>query len=151
MENVRVYHMPACRMVSSGRGMFGEGILENFSDWFGTQPREMFPRDYLWFDGQGFAWYYMYSEGMDVPEQFEVVDFPGGLYAVVTGKDNDDASYKAVMAMLDAFIADSRSFERDPERAELGNIISSPEVSEALGYEQMDYYVPIRIKKSLLL
>lgn len=36
--------------------------------------------------------------------------------------------------------------EIDPERRELGNIITSPAVKEALGYEQMDYYYPVRVK-----
>lgn len=146
MQGVRIYSMPACRMVSSGRAMFGEGILEAFSDWLGTLPREMFPKDYLWFDGQGFVWYYVYEEGMEIPERCEIVDFPGGLYAVSTGKDADDESYAAVMAALNDFIASSKCFEKDPSRAELGNIITPPEAAGALGYEQMDYYMPIRLK-----
>lgn len=146
MEAVRVYYIPECKMVSSGRGMFGEGVLEAFSEWFGMQPCGAFPKDYLWFDGQGFVWYYVYSEGMDVPERFEIVDFPGGLYAVATGKDNDSASYDAVMAALNGFIESSGCFERDPARAELGNIITPPEAAKAMGYEQMDYYMPIRRK-----
>ena len=147
MEKVRIYDMPPCKMVSSGRGMFGDGVLEAFSEWFGTQPREMFPKDYLWFDGQGFAWYYIYHEGMEVPESFEIVDFPGGLYAVVTGKDNDSESYKAVQNALNEFLSANDRFEKDPDRAELGNIITPPQVAEALGYEQMDYYTPIRVKR----
>lgn len=146
MQGVRVYHMPASRMVSSGRGMFGDGVLEAFSEWFSAQPRGMFPKDYLWFDGQGFVWYYVYEEGMEVPEKYEIVDFPGGLYAVATGKDNDSESYEAVMAELNAFIASSGCFDKDPDRAELGNIITPPEAATVLGYEQMDYYMPIRLK-----
>ena len=145
MESVRIHSMPACRMVSSGRGMFGDGVLEAFDEWFSSLPRGMFPKDYLWFDGQGFVWYYIYEEGMEVPEKFRMVDFSGGLYAVVTGKDNDDESCNAAMAAVDAFIA-AHGFERDPDRAQLGNVITPPEAAKALGYDQMDYYVPIRTK-----
>ena len=147
MNGVCVYHMPACRMVSSGRGMFGEGVLEDFSEWFSTQPRGMYPRDYLWFDGRGFVWYYLYHEGMDVPERFEIVDFPGGLYATAVSRDGDDADYNAAMAVLDEFIRESGCFERDFDRAQLGNIISSPETARALGYEQLNHYVPIKVKR----
>lgn len=82
MESVRIYEMPDCRMVKSGSGLFGESALERFEAWMDRQPKGMFPRDYLSFDGKGFVWYYLYEDGMDVPEEFEIVDFPGGLYAV---------------------------------------------------------------------
>lgn len=144
MESVRIYSMPACRMVSSGRGMFGDGVLETFDEWFSSFPREMFPKDFLWFDGQGFVWFYIYSEGMEVPSQFEIVNFPGGLYAVATGKDNDEEACQAAMNAVDAFIA-ANGFEKDPDRVQMGNIITPPEAAKVLGYEQMDYYVPIRI------
>ena len=145
MENVCIYSIPPCRMVSSGRGMFGDGILEAFDEWFSKYPREMFPKDFLWFDGQGFVWYYVYQDGMDVPSQFEIVDFPGGMYAVAAGKDNDGEAYKDAMNAVDAFIA-ANGFEKDPERVQLGNIITQLEAAEVLGYEQMNYYVPIRVR-----
>jgi len=145
MEGARIYRMPPCRMVSSGSAMFGDGVLEAFDEWFSSFPREMYPKDFLWFDGQGFVWYYIYEDGMDVPERFEIVDFSGGLYAVVTGRDGDDESYAAAIAELEAFLAAS-GFERDSDRAQLGSIITPPEAVAALGYEQMDHYVPIKLK-----
>ena len=30
MQSVRIYEMPACKMVSSGTGMFGEGIFNGY-------------------------------------------------------------------------------------------------------------------------
>lgn len=143
MENVRIYEMPACRMVSSACGMFGDGKLERFSEWFSTLPVTMFPRDYLWFDAArgGFVWYYMYSEGMDVPDEFEIVDFPGGLYAVVTGVDGQDNSGE--MRETETFIR-THGFERDESRQPLGNIITPQAAQERLGYCQMDYYTPVK-------
>lgn len=132
-------------MVSSGRGMFGDGVLEGFDEWFSKLPREMYPKDYLEFDDRGFVWYYMYSEGMNVPESYEIVDFPGGLYAVVTARDNDGDAYRAAMEKLDAFVAEN-GFEKDSDRVLLGNVITPPEAAAVLGYEQMDYYVPIKLK-----
>ena len=34
----------------------------------------------------------------------------------------------------------------DGSRTELGNIITAPAAQEIMGYEQMDYYVPIKAK-----
>jgi len=55
METVRVYEIPACKMVVSGGGMFGDGVLEKYMEWMETQKRSMFPRDFLSFDGQALS------------------------------------------------------------------------------------------------
>ncbi|MEJ6951811.1 AraC family transcriptional regulator [Natronospora cellulosivora (SeqCode)] len=145
MECVRIYEILACKMVSSQCGMFGDGKLERFDEWFSALPKTMFPRDFLWYDSErgGFVWYYMYSEGMEVPEEFNIVDFPGGLYAVTTdidGQDNSEAK-----SAIKKFIKEKDCFEEDTSREELGNIPTPPSASKAMGYSQMDYYVPIKI------
>ena len=145
MENVRIYEIPACKMVTSECGMFGEGKLEKFEKWFSALPRTMFPRDFLWMDSLrgGFVWYYMYEEGMQVPEEFKIVDFPGGLYAVATDIDGQDSS--EAIGTIKAFIAEKDCFVEDTTRQELGNIITPPSASKAMGYSQMDYYMPVKI------
>lgn len=44
---------------------------------------------------------------------------------------------------VDAFLR-ANGLERDTSRPELGNIITSPMAQEIMGYEQMDYYTPVR-------
>lgn len=145
METVRIYEIPPCKMVSSGPSQFGEGPLERFDEWFSALPRPLFPKDYLWNDAEGrFVWYHIYEEGMKVPDEFSVVDFPGGLYAVATGIDNTDCS-DTIQAMKN-FIASKDCFEEDTSRPYLGNIPTPPSASDAMGYAQMDYYMPIKIK-----
>ena len=46
---------------------------------------------------------------------------------------------------IDKFLS-INGFERDTSRSELGNIITSPYAKEIMGYEQMDYYIPIKAK-----
>ena len=48
-------------------------------------------------------------------------------------------------AEVDRFLHEN-SLERDLSRQELGNIITSPLAKEIIGYEQMDYYTPVRRK-----
>lgn len=146
MENVRVYEIPACKMVSSQCGILGDGKLERFNEWFSSLPRPMFPKDFMFYDNEkdGFIWYYVYEEGMNVPEEFDIVDFPGGLYAVATEIDGKDATH--VISVIKSFIKEKGCFEEDTTRKCLGNIFTTPLARKALGYEQMDYYVPIKIK-----
>lgn len=146
MEYVRIIEIPDGKMVSSGVGMFGDANFDRFNAWMSAQPPTVFPSDYLFWNGEwgksgGFHWLYRYEAGMEVPEGFQVVDFHGGLYALITGVDgegNDDGR-----AAADAFIR-SHGFEYDPGRPELGNVITPPAAYAVLGYHQMDYYLPIR-------
>lgn len=145
MQYVRIYDMPNCKMVSSGIGMFGEEKFERFSEWLSSQKRGLFPKDFLFWDVNGFHWMYMYEEGMNVPKEFEIIDFQGGLYVVAT--DIDQKTDTELMKQeVDNFLNEN-GFERDASRAELGNIITSPIAKKILGYEQMDYYTPIKAKE----
>lgn len=144
MQSIRIYEMPACKMVSSGIGMFGEEKFERFNEWMSAQKRSMFPKDFLFWDNSGFHWPYMYDEGLNVPSEFEIIDFQGGLYAVAT--DIDQQTDNELMKIeVDKFLNEN-GFERDLSRSKLGNIITSPLAQQTLGYEQMDYYTPIKAK-----
>ena len=147
MQPIRIYDMPPCRMVASPVGMFGEIALDAFNAWMEEQPRSLFPRDFLTWDDSdpahpGFRWYYLYEEGMALPDGAEIVNFPGGMYAVATGIDQRTDKESMNAAVVD-FLRES-GLVIDPERQELGNIITSPVVQKVLGYEQMDYYYPVR-------
>lgn len=146
LQAVRICDMPPCKMVTSPVGMFGDPELDAFSAWMETQPRSLFTRDFLTWDDSdpahpGFCWYFMYEDGMTPPDGAQVVDFPGGMYAVATGVDQrtDKAAMNAAVA---AFLR-ANGLMIDPDRRELGNIITSAAVQAVLGYEQMDYYYPV--------
>lgn len=145
MQSIRIYEMPTCKMVSSGKGMFGEGNFALFEEWFSSQKRNLFPKDFLYQAEDGLVWLYMFEEGMDVPRELEVIDFQGGLYAVATDVDQKTDT-ELMKKEMDKFLSEN-GFERDTSRSELGNIITSPLAQEILGYEQMDYYTPIKAKK----
>ena len=148
MELVRIIEIPDCKMVSSGIGMFGEEKFDNFANWFGSLPSRIFSFDFLFYEGEGQSfkgmhWLYLYEEGMDVPKEYDIIDFKGGLYAIATAIDGQ-SNAEAVKAR-DAFL-ESHGFEIDPSRPELGNIITSALANKALGYNQMDYYTPVKAK-----
>ncbi len=145
MQSVRIYEMPDCKMVSSGIGMFGDEKIRLFEEWLSSQKRGMFPKDFLFCMEGGFVWLYQYEEGMSVPDSLKIVDFPGGLYAVAADIDQK-TDQQLMKAEVDRFLQEN-GFERDLSRPELGNIITSPLAKEIMGYEQMDYYTPVKPKK----
>lgn len=144
MQYVRLYEMPDCKMVSSGTGMFGDEKFEAFDRWFSAQERGLYPKDFLFSEGEGFHWLYLYEEGMTVPEAFSIIDFKGGLYAVTTDID-EHTDWDTMNAEIDRFLSE-HGLLRDMSRPMLGNVITSPLAREILGYEQMEYYTPVIAK-----
>lgn len=142
MQSIQIYEMPDCKMVSSGVGMFGEGRFVLFDNWLALQERSMFPKDFLYETEEGFVWLRLFEKGMQVPPELEIMDFPGGLYAVATDRDQG-TDLAAMNAQVDEFLRQA-GFVRDGSRVELGNVITSPRAREILGYDQMDYYTPIK-------
>lgn len=87
MEQIRLLYFPACRMVTSGIGFFGDGIFSKFDKLLSMEKRCIpYPMDFLTGTEKGMEWLYMYREGM-YTAGLDVIDFPGGLYAVVCGID----------------------------------------------------------------
>lgn len=149
MQKVQIYEIPNCKMVSSGIGMFGDGVLEKFDEWFSTLSRGIYPKDFLFWnvsceEKQGFHWIYLYEEGMNVPAEFTVIDFKGGLYAVTTDIDQK-TDIDAMNVEIDVFLMEN-GFERDKTRPDLGNVITSLRAKNVMGYEQMNYWTPIKEK-----
>ncbi|MDE6764235.1 MAG: AraC family transcriptional regulator [Oscillospiraceae bacterium] len=146
MQSIRIYEMPDCQMVSSGKGMFGEEKFDRFEKWLSSQKRSLFPKDFFFGGEDGFTWLYMLEGTVNVPSEFEIVNFKGGLYAVAT--DIDQKTDTELMNAEVNKILSENGFERDTLRKDLGNIITSHAAREIMGYEQMDYYFPIKAKNN---
>ena len=158
MENsfgVRIVRLPACRMVTSGMetgAPFAQGSkLMVFSDWFSKIDASdaFMPRDFLWYDedAPGMEWWYVHSEGMDTAG-FDVVDFDGGLYAAAISVDEHETDGTRVYEGIKAWIA-ARGFAPDerPGHRTMFHIPTPPEAKKVMGFNQLDIFVPIKIKE----
>ncbi|MCL2665829.1 MAG: GyrI-like domain-containing protein [Defluviitaleaceae bacterium] len=159
-NNVRIIELPACNMVTSGAindpGAFApDGIFARFLEWFQTVDKQrtdlFYPRNFMWSppDG-GFEWGYAVPEVPEDTGGFDVIDFPGGLYAVAISVDADGADHDRVYNGILEWVNNSGCFVLDEtdERRSLGNITSPPGIKKIIGYDQMDLYFPIRIKEA---
>ena len=88
-------------------------------------------------------WLYLYRDGMDT-FGMEVIDFRGGLYAVVFGID---AQSNAEEMAATAVFMEKHGLVRDDSRLDMGHIIGNTETQAVLGYEQMDYWTPVKKKE----
>lgn len=144
MEYIRLQYFPACRMVTSGKGFFGDENFSRFEKLLAKEQRTSpYPQDFLTGNEQWMEWLYLYRDGMDT-FGMDVIDFPGGLYAVVCGIDAQ--SNAAEMAAVAEFM-EKYGLERDNSRPDMGNIVGNRETQAVLGYEQMDYWTPVKKKE----
>ncbi len=141
MEYIRLQYFPACRMVTSGTGFFGDDNFTQFEKLLAAEKRTSpYPMDFLTGNEHGMEWLYLYREGMDTLGM-EVIDFPAGLYAVVCGIDAQ--SNETEMAAVAEFMK-KNSLVRDNSRPDMGHIIGNAETQSVLKYEQMDYWTPVK-------
>jgi len=159
-NKARIIELPTCEMVTSGicagkEASSENGRLRRFEKWFAKQDAlrkdRFYSRDFMWWDEKagGSAWGLAVT---DIPEDtggFDIIDFPGGLYAVANFVDDADApgDVFTVVGMLNAWVDNSGCFEADPNRNYLNHFIGTRRAAESMGYHQQDIYMPIRIRE----
>jgi len=157
-NQVRIIELPACKMVWSGISKSESdweegGLLRCFSNWFSARDSLLAVRDLLWYDTEqgGFAWGWAVDAVPDDTDGFPVMDFAGGLYATIVSVDADGKDHDRQRAALLKWIRKSGCFALDvgASRYEAGHIlVGTPQLKNAMGYHQMELYVPIRIKEA---
>lgn len=143
---VRVVELPACRMATS-KGH----TLSEFNQWWSAldQARKdrFFPRDFMYFDAKAgeLVWLFALPEGASADE-YDVIRFAGGLYAVAISKDNDDADGERVLNGIKAWVKTTGAFADDESdaRPTLFHVVTPNAAFEKMGYRQLDIYLPVK-------
>ncbi len=152
LPDVRVIKLPPVKMACSG-----EAELEVFDRWFSSidTGHYLTPRDFMWFNARTnrFEWLFALTHGMEDTGGFEVISFPGGLYAVASAIDGDEIP--KVNALIHKWVDQNEHFEvstsaNDPhERYDMGHIFTPKVFKECTGYHMMDLFVPIVLRQSV--
>lgn len=78
---------------------------------------------------------------------YEMIEYPGGLYAAAVSIDGDGESHNKVREKTAKWL-ENTNFVIDSARELMGHMIYvDDEIKEGLGYHQMTLYTPIRLKK----
>jgi hypothetical protein len=150
MDGIRIIELPAATMVTSG----GQD-LEAFDQWWSAMDKQrkdkFFPRDFLWYDpdAQQLVWYYALPDGVTDTGGFETIAFEGGLYAAAVSRDQDDQDGERVHQTVRDWVLGSGCFALDerPGRQTMFHVITSDAAFRAMGYRQLDLYIPIKAIK----
>jgi DNA-binding transcriptional MerR regulator len=80
---------------------------------------------------------------------YKIEEFEGGLYALAVSIDGDDESINKVEDNIFKWLEGTR-FEYDDRRDVMGQMTyCDDEIKKGLGYEQLQRYVPIKVKENL--
>ena len=158
MQNIRIIQIPEMKAVYSGPLSDGEKFTK-FNKWFSTYhaslTNELYPRDFMWYNERIGAqeWFYVLPAGAKDEDcgDFEIVDLPGGLFAVASCMDADfdqAADWLSTREELLKWAAESDKFkayengEGKQERYPMFHIVSPGELyAEKISIE--DLYLPI--------
>lgn len=154
MQNIRVINIPPLKVVCSG-SITTMDELKAFDNWWSSIDVKQYitPRDFMWYNAKKsyMEWIFAIPEGHADTGGYELMDFPGGLYAVGTAKDIED-DFDEAKEIIHKWVADSKcfelsSFENDTaERYEMFHVITPKVFKDKVGYHLSDIFVPIVVK-----
>lgn len=154
VPDIMIVRIPPFRAVTSGLVTFEELFGGDFGPW--QEAHNHLFKSVL-FDAPDFLcgrdgkaeWFWAVRD--DVTEAdtapWKIVECPGGLYAVAVSIDGDGESHDHVRRKTEKWL-ENPNFVLDEERELMGHMIYvDDEVKEGLGYDQMNLYAPVRLKK----
>jgi len=152
---VRIVRINPFRALTSGLAPI-DTVMEVFGPWQEAHNHlvKKLPYgapDFLWFESDGAEWIWAVEDGVTEADTapYPLITFEGGLYAEAMSVDGDDDIGGRVYHGILKWLEGSR-FELDdrPGHRVLCHMLNpSPTLADALGYQQLDIYVPIKIKE----
>lgn len=151
--DIRIVELPKCRMATSGTGE--KSTLRRFDKmWMKLDLKrkdKFFARDFMWYDKNtnNCIWWYAVEDWVTESDTngFKIIDFEGGIYAAAISKQEDFNDGMRVYNGINEWINSSESFDLDEhaERPHLWHVVGSPTSDSALGYRQIEIFVPMKL------
>ena len=163
LHNMRGIEIKKFRAVSSGprtlKEIFGE---DSFSTW-AEQNRQLFkehmyePTDFIWHEDDNITWdhgknIYVLAIKDEVTEEavspYEIIEFPGGMFLVATGDENDNSDLEETIGCMMTWINNSDIFEYgDFPKSGMCNMPNADGAfDKALGIAQQQIYLPLKLR-----
>ena len=156
LGGLRVVEIPKFRAVSSGSLPFDKIFTDDgFGKWQGEHKhliKDSFyaAPDFMWHDQEGYAtWIWAVKDDVTANDckPYKLIEFKGGMYAVATADEKDNADISMVVGNMMKWINESEVFEMDvPPRYGMGHMIGVG-LTEILGWAQQEIFLPIKYKK----
>lgn len=153
VPDIMIVRIPRFRAVTSGLVTFEELFGGGFEPWQEAhndlfKPVIFDAADFLCGTEGKAEWIWAIRDEVTKEDvaPYEIVEFPGGLYAVAVSVDGDGESNSRVRSKTEKWL-ESTNFTVDRDRALMGHMIyPDDEITEGLGYQQMNLYMPVKRK-----
>lgn len=153
VPDIMIVRIPKFRAVTSGIMTFEELFGGDFGPWQEDHNHLFKPvifdaPDFLCGKDGNAEWIWAVKDEVTEADTcpYEIIEYPGGLYAVAVSVDGDGESNDKVRSKTDKWL-ESTNFVIDSERELMGHMIYvDDEIKEGLGYHQMNLYTPIKLK-----
>ena len=154
IPDIMVVRIPKFRAVTSGLMTFEELFGGGFGPWQEAHNHLFKPiifdsPDFLYGKDGKAAWIWAVKDAVREVDThpYEIIEYPGGLYAVAVSVDGDGESHNKVRSKTEKWL-ESTNFIIDNDRELMGHMIYvDDEIKEGLGYHQMNLYAPIKLKE----
>lgn len=153
---VRIIQMNPFKAFSSGVDTI-DNVMGTFQQWQEAHNhlvKKMIygAPDFLWFEEDMKAvWIWAVEDWVTARDTapYELIEFEGGLYAAAMSVDGDDDIGGRVCEGIKKWLENSgfEMDERPGHRAMCHMLNPTDEIKNALGYHQLDIYVPIKVRK----
>lgn len=151
MENIRIIKIPQLKVVSSG-AITNMEEFEAFDKWWSSIDMSQYitPRDFMWYNEKEkyMEWVIAIPNNCNDFGKYQLVDFPGGLYAVATSKDTEEDCNNAE-EQIRKWVNESGYFELSTKendttiRYTMVHVFTPKIFKEKMGYHLSDNFVPI--------
>ncbi len=152
VPDIMIVRIPKFRAVTSGAMAYDE-LFGTFQLWQEAhndfyQPIIFDAPDFLCERDGRLEWLWRLKDEITAADvaPYEIIEHPGGLYAVAVSMDGDDESGNKVMQKVEKWL-EKTNFVMDKSRAASVHMIYvDDEIKEGLGYHQLNLYAPIKRK-----
>lgn len=154
IPEIMIVRIPEFRALTSGIVSYEE-VFGSFNAWKEAHDHLIEPiifdaGDFLFYRGGTAEWIWRVKNGVTEADTapYKIIDHPGGLYAVAVSVDADDESWFKVLHKIEKWI-DRTNFVIDRKRGIACHMIYiDEEIRAGLGYDQLNLYVPIELRKN---
>ena len=160
IQNMRLIEIPKFRAVSSGAQPLGKifGGESQFLTWVKAHDhllkKHLFePQDFVWHEDRDVnksVWILAVQDEVTQADTapYEIVEFPGGMFLVATGDENDNADLEVTVGGMFAWINSSEVFEYGDFPISGMSNMPNPDgaIDKALGIAQQQIFLPLKFR-----
>ena len=155
IPDIIIVRIPKFRAVTSG-AMSYEDVFGKFQIWQEAhndffQPIIFDAPDFLCENNGSLEWIWRIKDEITEADTapYEIIEHPGGLYAVAVSIDGDDESGNKVLQKIEKWIEKTNFVIDESRTTSVHMIYADYEIRKGLGYEQMNFYTPIKLKNDI--